>query len=192
MDFYYQGIPIEVTTRSIEKMKSTIFACLDGKFEITPAAWTTNGYYSYIYLSELSFIKPIDDSYGLITSLKGYVSPYPPKLKQGIIEHFWWRATLWIDKFHYLSAIEREDILFTSGIIKNSLYDLIQIIFALNEVYFKGDKKLLEQLNELDYCPSLLLTHIEFLLSAPSDVTELKKQREILMQIIEDVKVHLT
>ncbi len=183
MDFSYQGIPVETTVRTIERMDKVIDECIDGKFEIIPALWTTNGYYTYIYLSEISFIKAIDDPYSIISNYKQKLNCYPQKLKKAIVDCFFDRSCMWLDNFHYLSAIEREDIMFTGGIVKNTVLDMVQVIFALNEVYFTGDKKLEIQLSNLEYCPHKLSDNVEFLMSAPKDKEKLSQQRELLVAI---------
>ncbi|WMJ22302.1 nucleotidyltransferase domain-containing protein [Paludicola sp. MB14-C6] len=183
MDFFYQGIPVETTVRYIDKMDSVIADCLKGEFEIIPALWTTNGYYTYIYLSEVDFIHPIDDPYGIITSYKEKIRSYPKVLKNAIIHRFFDRSNMWLDNFHYKSAIEREDIMFTGSIVKNTVLDMVQVVFALNETYFTGDKKLEKQLSKLDYCPHKLLDNVEFLMSAPKDKEKLAEQRDILIAI---------
>ena len=55
MDFTYQGTPVEVVGRTLSRMDQAVGDCLEGKFEIIPATWTSNGYYTFIYLCELSF-----------------------------------------------------------------------------------------------------------------------------------------
>lgn len=183
MDFYYKGVPVETTVRTIDRMESVLNDCIDGNFEIIPALWTTNGYYTYIYLSEISFIKAIDDDYGIIEGYKQMIILYPQKLKNAILECFFDRANMWLDNFHYISAIEREDVLFTGSIVKSTVLDMVQVIFALNEVYFTGDKKLEQQLSKLPYCPHKLLDNVEFLMSSPKDKEKLALQRELLISI---------
>lgn len=183
MDFFYQGIPVETTVRTIERMDAVINDCMEGKFEIIPALWTTNGYYTYIYLSEISFIKPIDDPHGIIDGYKDKIKVYPKKLQTAILDCFFDRSNMWLDNFHYISAIEREDIMFTGSIVKATVLDMVQIVFALNEAYFCGDKKLELQLSKLSYCPHKLLQNVEFLMSAPKDKNKLAEQRELLIAI---------
>lgn len=183
MDFFYQGIPVETTVRTLSQMNQVLDDCLKGKFEVIPALWTTNGYYTYIYLSELSFIKPIDDPDGILVEYQKKISPYPKKLQQSIVKTFFDRSNMWLDNFHYISAIEREDIMFTGSIVKATVLDMVQVIFALNEAYFVGDKKLELQLSHLNYCPHKLSENIEFLMSAPKDKGKLKLQRDLLIAI---------
>lgn len=92
MDFYYKGIPVETTVRFIKDTDNYINSCIDGKFSIIPAVWTTNGYYTYIYLSEASFIKPIVDPYSVIADYNEKAKVYPKKLKESILNEFWAEA----------------------------------------------------------------------------------------------------
>lgn len=92
MDFYFQGTPVETTVRTFSQMEKRIQESLEGKFEIIPATWTSNGYYTFIYLCELSFIKPIWDPKDILKSYQKQVEVYPQKLKKAIIECFMERA----------------------------------------------------------------------------------------------------
>ena len=68
--------------------------------------------------------------------------------------------------------------------------NMVQVIFAINEIYFTGDKKLERALREMTYCPALLLDNLDFLLSFPHDEAHLKKQAELLEQIYADLQQH--
>lgn len=191
MDFTYEGTPVEVVIRLFSHMESETARSINGEFDIIPQTWTSNGYYSYIFLSELNFIKPLFDPNGRLTEMRKSVEVYPPKLKSAIIKTFFGRAWTWIGNFHYDSAVKRGDILFTAPIVLHTVLDLIQVIFALNEVYFNGDKKLVQTLKTLPYCPTALKEQTELLLTASADTAFLEKQQKLLFEIFYDVKDHL-
>ena len=69
-DFTYQGIKVETVLRTIAQTEQAIARCLEGDFEIIPQTWTSNGYYTYIYLSEMRFLKPIHDPDGWLARMK--------------------------------------------------------------------------------------------------------------------------
>lgn len=189
IDFTFEQTPVEVVVRIISQMDKRVNDCLEGQFEIIPQTWTSNGYYTFTYLCELSFIKAIWDPTNLIQNYKTKITPYPLKLKKNIIDCFMGRASTWMDNFHYQSAIRRQDILFTCPIVLHTILDIIQVLFAYNEVYFIGDKKLELALSKLNYCPSELLDQLELLLSAPKNTEQLLRQSEILSRIINEIKV---
>ena len=77
MDFMYKGTPVETTARTLSRMDRAVEDCLNGKFEIIPATWTSNGYYTFIYLCELSFIKPVWDPDGILSAYQEKTADYP-------------------------------------------------------------------------------------------------------------------
>lgn len=190
IDFTYQGIPVEIVVRSLSKTEEIIAQSMDGNFEIIPQTWTANGYYTYIYLSEISFLKPIYDEDGWISKMRQKLENFPPKLKSSIISTFLGRAGTWIGNFHYASAIKRMDTLFIAPIMVHTLMDMVQVIFALNEVYFTGDKKLEKALSELPYCPEKLRANLDFLLKIEKDESILHRQADILTDIYQELCSH--
>lgn len=186
-DFTYQGIPVETTVRLIPEAERIAANCLRGEFSIIPQTWTSNGYYTYIYLSEFSFLKPLYDPQGFLAKYRKMVEVYPPKLKRSILRCFLQRAGTWVSNFHYKTAVTREDSLFVAPIVIHTLMDMIQIIFALNERYYPGDKKLEQALKSLAYCPAQLLENLDFLLTLSKDTTHYQQQRELLTAIYQEL-----
>lgn len=183
MDFRYQGTPVEVAGRTLARMDQMVEDCLAGKFEIIPATWTSNGYYTFIYLCELSFIKPVWDPDGVLAAYQQKAAVYPEPLRRAILETFMGRAGTWIGNFHYESAVRRGDVLFTAPIVLHTVMDMVQVVFALNRVYFTGDKKLEAALAGMPYCPDALRPgQLDVLLTTPRDTAHLERQRQLLAQ----------
>ena len=145
--------------------------------------------YTYIYLSELSFIVPVWDPNGYLTRHKELVATYPEPLRDAIIRCFMARAETWLDNFHYDTAITRCDLLFTAPIILHTVLDMVQIVFALNRTYFTGDKKLEKAISAMPLCPESLKTKLAFLLSSVRDCGILSEQRDILRTIRDELKI---
>lgn len=183
MDFRFRGTPVEVTVRWIDSMEESLSRALKGELEVLPAAWTTHGYYTYVCLSEVNFIQPVEDPYGILAGWKVRAAEYPPLLRRAILSEFMGRSGMWLDNFHYDSAIERADIWFAGPIVTATLLDMVQVVLALNGVFYTGDKKLEKQLAALRFCPPELREQAEFLLSAPRDPQKLREQRQILRRI---------
>ena len=187
-DFYYQSTKIESTFKSLIRVSNNIQNCLAGKIEIEHTVWTLYGYYNYICLAEVNFIRAIEDPYQIISDWKEQIKTYPKELKKAIINEFWWKANFWLDNFHYKTAIKRCDFVYTSGIIQHTVHSFVQVLFALNESYFNGDKKIEEQLQKLRNCPRLFTENIEYLLSVYRDEEMLNNQRSILLEIASSIK----
>ncbi len=188
MDFRYQGIPVECTARTLAYTNRIVEDCLEGRFRIIPATWTSNGYYTFIHLCELSFVKPVYDPDGILAALQEKAGVYPEKLRKSIIETFQGRASTWLWNFHYDSAIRRGDLLFCAPIVQHTVLDMIQVVFALNSCYFTGDKKLEKALAQMDFCPEGLLENLEFLLTVTRDSESLGRQRDVLRSIYQELE----
>ena len=186
IDFRYRGIPVEVTVKYYSKIKERLDDCLEGKFEIIPQTWTLNGYYTYISASEIDFIEPIWDPSGFIAEYKQKFRVYPEKLRRSIISCFIERAYTWMNNFHYESAIRRGDFMFTSACVLHTVQDLIQVIFAINRVYFKGDKKLEAAIKDLPYCPKEFSESLMFLMQTSDDPSVLQKQYDVLKKAVSE------
>ncbi|MDE7260712.1 MAG: DUF4037 domain-containing protein [Oscillospiraceae bacterium] len=188
MDFTYKCTPVEVAGRTLARMDQVVGACLEGKFEIIPATWTSNGYYTFIYLCELSFIKPVWDPDGILAAYQQKAAVYPEPLRRAILETFMGRAGTWIGNFHYESAVRRGDILFTAPIVLHTVMDMVQVVFALNRIYFTGDKKLEAALEKMPYCPEALRpSQLDVLLTAARDTAQLERQRKLLKDAWEEL-----
>lgn len=124
-------------------------------------------------------------------NLKSQISSYPPALKSSIVQTFMHRAGTWIHNFHYRSAIARKDTLFIAPIVVHTLMDMVQVIFAMNEIYFTGEKKLETSLRAMPYCPKSLLEHLDFLLQYCKDSAMLEKQAAILEQVYHELQGHI-
>lgn len=181
MDFMYKGTPVEVVGRTLARMDQVVGDCLEGRFTVIPATWTSNGYYTFIYLSELSFLRPLWDPDGVLADYKRKAAVYLEPLRRAILKTFLDRAGTWIGNFHYESAVRRGDILFTAPIVLHTVMDMVQIVFALNRRYFTGDKKLEAALAGMPDCPEALCPgQLDILLTASRNPEHLERQREML------------
>lgn len=191
IDFFYKGYKIETNVRDIKNVRNVVDECLQGKIKIFPASWTLHGYYNYVYLSEIDFIKPLEDAYKVVYNLKQKLKSYPLNLKKTIINEFWCKSNQWLNNFHYISAINRMDSIYTSGIVQQTFHSIVQVLFALNEKYFSGDKKIEKQLSDLAFCPRCLIENIEFLLASNKKVNLLQQQRRILCDTVSEIEVEI-
>lgn len=185
--FHYKGTLVEVTTRLYENAMHRIHECLDGQFEIIPEDWTINGYYTFTYVSEISYVKPIWDPTDFIENTKKIIYPYSKRLKKSIIERFGGSMNHFTSYWEYQNAIVRRDLFYANHFVYRALINMVQVIYALNDAYYTGDKQIARKLAELPYCPAALLNNLSFLLSAPNDSMELERQRVLLSVIVDEL-----
>ena len=133
---------------------------------------------------------PVDDPFGILSAWQQVIDEYPPKMQAAIIEKHLSGARFWPNNFHYSSAVERQDIIYTTGIVQQVVHNLIQVLFAVNKCYFPGDKKLAKALNRLERVPAGFVEHIHELLfpAAPATREHLRQQQTALQQLLKDVE----
>jgi hypothetical protein len=189
-DFYYQGSKVESWLRNIQHIEETMQSCWRGQIERTCVAWTVMGFYNYVALSDIRVMQILEDPYGILASWKARVAEYPGALQQAIIRRFFAEAKFWPENFHYRSAVERGDILYTSGIVQQVVYALIQVVFALNCTYFPGEKKVEVGLEHLALQPPDFYRRIRELVYPGNDgsIGHLRNQREALGRLVSDVE----
>ncbi len=190
-DFEFAGLRVEASTRSIALVERVLAECLAGEIHVEPAAWTHRGYYYFCYLSDLNIAKILDDPCGLLAGWKQRIALYPPLLKESIITSFLGMACAWPDNFHYISAIQRNDIPYVTGIVQQIAHNLVQVLFAMNEVYYSGEKNLLPALRGLTYTPPDFERGLLTLLYPPQEAGVFEQQRQIIKGFIADIQSHL-
>jgi len=186
--FNYKNTLVEVTTRLYENALKRINESVNGQFEILPESWTINGYYTFTYASEISYVKPMWDPPNFIENSKSIIYPYPQKFKKKLIEVFGERMKFNPCYNHeYTNAIRRRDLFMTNYFADYTLLNMIQVIYALNETYFTGDKQVARKIAKLPYYPVKMLENLEFLLGAHDDSEKLERQRGILREIVDEL-----
>jgi hypothetical protein len=152
-DFYYNDVKVECWLRHVDDVSHIVDECVRGIVRREFVTWTVMGFYNHCTLSDLAKMVPLEDPAGILARWKAEVSVYPPKLRERIIDDHLRAAKFWPENYHYRTAVERCDCIYTTGIVQQVVHNLIQVVFALNCVYFSGDKKLAVALDHLAVKP---------------------------------------
>ncbi len=189
-DFSFERRKVECWLRNSEHIDHTLAECREGIVRREFVTWTTAGFYNHCCLSDLKAMVPIEDPAGLLARWQGEVAAYPPKLQNSIVRTHLAAARFWPGNFHYRSAIERRDAIYTAGIVQQVIHNLIQVLFAVNRVYFPGDKKLAHALGHLDRSPRRFAERVQGLLLPEERVSVqmLRRQQAGLRQLLEEVE----
>ena len=189
-DFRFRGRQIECWLRNAAHIDETIAACQAGVVRRELVTWTTTGFYNHCCLSDVKAMMPLADPTGILTRWQSQVAAYPPKLRRSIIGQHLAAARFWPHNFHYRSAVARADVIYVTGIVQQVVHNLVQVLFALNETYFPGDKKLDEALGHLPCQPTGLRERVASLLwpGAPATVALLDRQQEEVKALLREVE----
>ncbi len=193
-DFVYRGQRVECWLRNPEQVEATIAACKQGRIQRDPVVWTVMGFFNYVVLADVRAMRIVEDPYGLLARWKAEVGTYPERLRRMVLHRFMQEAAFWPDNFHYETAVERADVIYTSGIVQQVLHALIQVVFALNGEYFPGEKKLVHAMASLPVQPHAFAARVQGLVapgSAP-DVPQLREQRRELGALVAEMAALVT
>lgn len=123
------------------------------------------GFYSVIYLAETNICVPLYDPEGQIERLKRRVARYPPRLKEKLVADSLWSAEFTL--LHGRGFAGNGDVYNTVGCLTRAAANLTQTLFALNETYFIGDKKVMEMITKVDLVPPGYVNALTQILAQP-------------------------
>lgn len=188
-DFWHEGRRVEVWLRNSRDVEATLDQCLRGEIERGHLYWTVMGFFNYVVLNDLHTMEIVEDPHGILGRWQAAVADYPAPLRRAIIDRFMAEAQFWPENFHYRSAIARGDHIYTSGIVQQCLHALIQVLFALNRVYFPGEKKMAEHLAALPRTPLHVAERAAQLLCLPAGASSATReaQRADLATLVHEV-----
>lgn len=135
-----QGQRVDFLYRDLDFVEQIIDDCLRGEIQSNGFQQIPYGFHSYIYCAEMRICRPLYDPTGIIQPLKTKVAYYPQPLKQKILNAFLWDAS-----FAYEIAqksLKHGETYFLAGCLTRIASDLVQALYALNEIYFISDKRL--------------------------------------------------
>jgi hypothetical protein len=140
-------------------------------------------------LADVHSLRPLDDPRGVLARWKAQVAEYPEPLRSAILRRFMGEAAFWPGNPHYRTAVERADVLYTSGIVQLVAHALVQVLFALNRVYFPGEKRVAESVRRLERAPRDFSARLETLIApgVPPGVAALRAQRAGLAALVGEV-----
>ncbi len=133
-----QSMPVDLLYKDLDKIRTYIDACLNGKVEIFYQGGHPHGFVTSIYLSEIALCKPLWDPEGIIAGLKEKVYPYPDALQKTIFYSFAWEIDFSV--MIARKSIERADVHYAAGSCFRAVMCMLQVLFALNKEYWLNEK----------------------------------------------------
>lgn len=173
---------VDFLYRNIAQIEHAIDNALQGVVEQDYGQQPTHGFYSIIYLAEIEICIPLYDPLNHILRLKHLVRTYPPKLKEKVIANSLWSAEFTLA--HASSFAKNGDVYNTAGCLTRISSNLTQALFALNERYFIGDKRVLEIMERFANLPEGYIKHITGILAHPGEVANDLMDAVVSMQTV--------
>jgi hypothetical protein len=179
-----RGVPVDgYWPRRIADVEALLESQLAGG-EPLRYTWTIWGYHA---LTDLSNLLVLSDRWGVIAGWKERLRVYPASLRKAVLEKHIGELRYWVQDYHYRHKAERGDAVFCFGLAAKLVHSMMQVLFALNGVYYVGDGKNLEVARGFSAAPRDLETRVRGALFLPDAPGSLQRQREELLALIDDV-----
>lgn len=117
------------------------------------------GFHPQIYCAEIQTCLPLYDPEGVIPPLKATVATYPEAGKRQRISGWLWGAGFTLTGVK--QAPERGDAYLTAGYLTRACTEMIQALYALNEVWFMNDKYVYQQIAEFRLVPPDFMARVD-------------------------------
>lgn len=147
------GQPVEIWFRLDSTLAQTVERILNGDIDRHFVIWTPNGYFDHCLLADLAHLKILRSASSTIGDLIDMLHPFPARLRSAIVTDGLAIARFWNGNLHLQTALEREDAFYLDSIYHQIRVGLLQALFALNETYYPGDKKIAQWLDRLSIKP---------------------------------------
>lgn len=179
-----RGQRVDLLYRNLDFISSVINDTLSGIKVSDYYQQPPYGFQSYIYCAEIKICKILFDSNNSISTLKDKLQVYPPALRKTIINEFLWDAQFSLE--HAKKSARRGEVYVVTGCLTKIMSDLVQVLYAINDVFFIGDKHLYQDVTTFKNVPVNFLDRLKKILGNPGlDSTQLNytvDQAETLFQ----------
>jgi hypothetical protein len=170
--------------RSIGEIDSALNAWLSGQISTIPYSWTIWGYHLPTDIFNQTII---EDPYGIASTWKKRMTPYPDALRQAIFKRQMESLRYWRSDYHYRSKCVRKDAVFMASISARLINDIMQAIYAVNRFYFPGDGLNLVFTEHFAAKPAHLEERVVQILYPGNDSDCFERQYQGTMALIDDV-----
>ncbi len=159
------GQRVDFLYRSLDRLEQVIADCLRGNIESDFYQQPPYGFHSYIYLGELSICRPLYDPDGLLARLKQRIFSYPQPLQRAVISRFLWGCQF--DLAHAAKLAQQGDVYNAVGCFARVTAQIVQVVYALNDRYFVGDKGALDEIDGFERKPVAFARRLTEVLGSP-------------------------
>jgi predicted nucleotidyltransferase len=157
-----KGQRVDFLYRNIDFVSTIIDECKRGETRFDYLQQPPYGFYSYFYCAETQICKALYDPQRAIADLKSKISGYSELLKSTIINGFLWQAEFSLEVAK--KSANTSNVYFIAGCITRAASSLVQVLYALNEIYFVSDKRLKKEVEQFSLKPQNFVTRLEHIL----------------------------
>jgi predicted nucleotidyltransferase len=177
--------PVDWLYRDLDIVSQQITECEAGRVRCYYQPGHPHGFYNHIYMGEVFYCQPLYDPHGTLSSLKKRTVPYPPLMKQALINGLW-EASFALDTSR--KAADRGDVYYVTGGLFRCVACMVQALYALNERYCINEKGSLRTIDSFPTRPPRFRSVVTDVLAAPgNDPSSLRRSIARLHELVQFV-----
>ncbi|WP_406387303.1 DUF4037 domain-containing protein [Streptomyces sp. NBC_00887] len=169
--------------RTVAEVDAVVDSWLGGHGTPDDLVWTVWGYHP---LADLACQIPVHDPDGLVSRWRDRLEPYPDTVRHATIQKFLPALRYWRDDYHYRNKVERADLTFLSSLTAKLIHHILQVLAAVNRVYYPGDGNNLRQAAAFHTAPEQLVSRIAAVLYPPGGSADVRAQRNGVIALIDE------
>lgn len=132
------GQRVDWLFKDLARIRRVIAECRAGRPEVAYQVGHPHAFVSATYLGEIDCCVPLADPAGVIAELKRVVRPYPPLLRDALVQRFLFEAGFSLDGAD--KGAVRRDVTYVAGCLFRTIACLVQVLHAANERYCTNEK----------------------------------------------------
>jgi predicted nucleotidyltransferase len=160
-----QGRKVDWLYRDIDRVMRVIEECLRGVVTCDYYLGHPHGFHNHIYLAEVYYCHPLQDHLAVLDRLKERLRIYPSAMKTALMTKFLYEARFMLELARPGSV--RCDVFHVSGCLFRCAAALVQVLFALNEMYFMNEKGALSAIKSFPIKPDAFPARVRSILASP-------------------------
>ena len=159
------GQRVDWLFKDLARIRRVVAECRAGRPEVAYQLGHPHAFVSAIYLGELDCCVPLADPEGLVAELKALVRPYPPLLREALMQRFGFEADFSLDGA--VKGAARGDVVYVAGCLFRTIAALVQVLHALNDRYCTNEKGTMRAVAGFARVPPEFVRTATALLAAP-------------------------
>ena len=164
------GTRVDWLYRDLARVGGIIADCLEGRYASHYQPGHPHAFHTHMYMGEVHHGRPLVDRQGAFAALRAFTVPYPPKLRETIVQRNVWEAQFALE--NAAKAAERGDTFYVTGCLFRCAAGLVQAVFALNGRYFLNEKRAVAIADSLRLRPDRFADTITDVLAATGKTPE--------------------
>ncbi len=137
---------VDILFRETKNVIAVIEDCVEGNITIDYQCGHPFGFVNSIYMGEVVYCKILNSNNQLIQKQKNSLKSFPPIYQKAAIVKFMWEC-----EFSLLcgkKSIQKGDVLYAAGSLFRCWISLLQVLYAINELYMLNEKGCLQRLQQ--------------------------------------------